>query len=39
VACCPGQAIFLVEEHEDEDYGLVTFPYEFLPLPEVGDLG
>ena len=39
VACCPAQAIFLVEEHEDEDYGLVTFPYEFLPLPEVGDLG
>lgn len=39
VASCPGQAIFLVEEHEDEDYGLITMPYEFLPLPEVGDLG
>ena len=32
-------AIFLVEEHEDEDYGFITLPYEFLPLPEVGDLG
>lgn len=37
VASCPGQAIFLVEEHED--FGLVTLPYEFLPLPVKGDRG
>lgn len=37
VASCPGQAIFLVEE--DEDFGLVTLPYEFLPLPAKGDVG
>lgn len=37
VASCPGQAIFLVEEHDD--FGLVTLPYEFLPLPKKGDTG
>ncbi len=39
VAACPGQAIFLVNEKEDEFHGTVTLPYEFLPLPEVGDRG
>jgi thioredoxin reductase/Fe-S-cluster-containing hydrogenase component 2 len=35
VASCPGQAIFLV----DEDNSTVTIPYEFLPLPSIGDKG
>ena len=39
VAVCPGQAIFLVNEDEDGTYGTVSLPYEFLPLPEMGDKG
>ena len=39
VASCSGQAIFLVEEDVEPGYGEVTMPYEFLPLPEVGDVG
>jgi len=35
VAACSGQSIFIV----DEDNGKVTFPYEFLPLPEKGESG
>ena len=39
VASCSGQAIFLVDEEVEPGYGEVTMPYEFLPLPEVGDKG
>lgn len=39
VASCSGQAIFLVEENVEPGYGEVTMPYEFLPLPGVGDRG
>ncbi|MCI8609880.1 MAG: FAD-dependent oxidoreductase [Firmicutes bacterium] len=39
VANCPGQAIFLVDETYEEGYASITLPYEFLPKPEVGDLG
>ena len=39
VASCPGQAIFLVNEDTGDGRATVTFPYEFLPLPEVGDKG
>ena len=39
VASCSGQAIFLVKENEDEGTAEITIPYEFLPLPEVGDKG
>ena len=39
VASCSGQSIFLVEENVESGYGEVTMPYEFLPLPEVGDKG
>lgn len=39
VASCSGQAIFLVDEDTEENYGTVTIPYEFLPLPKVGDIG
>lgn len=39
VGNCPGQAIFLIDEKPDEGYSTVTFPYEFLPLPMVGDKG
>ena len=39
VASCSGQAIFLVEEEKEPGFGEITMPYEFLPLPEVGDVG
>lgn len=37
VASCSGQAIFLVEKIGE--YANITIPYEFLPLPSVGDKG
>ena len=39
VAACPGQAIFLVDEHADEGYADVTFPFEFVDVPEKGAVG
>jgi Fe-S-cluster-containing hydrogenase component 2 len=36
LAPCPGQAIFLVDITQKEDE-LVSFPFEFLPLPSIGD--
>lgn len=39
VASCSGQAIFLVEDDIGDGYGTVTLPYEFLPLPAVGEKG
>jgi thioredoxin reductase/Fe-S-cluster-containing hydrogenase component 2 len=39
VASCSGQAIFLVDEDYDETGASVTLPYEFFPLPKVGDQG
>jgi thioredoxin reductase/Fe-S-cluster-containing hydrogenase component 2 len=34
---CPGLAIFLVDYSYSDHEALVTIPYEFLPLPEVGE--
>lgn len=39
VANCSGQAIFLVNETYEPGYATVGFPYEFLPMPEVGEKG
>ncbi|MDD6444299.1 MAG: pyridine nucleotide-disulfide oxidoreductase, partial [Lachnospiraceae bacterium] len=39
VASCSGQAIFLVDETYEPGFATVTLPYEFLPLPEVGEKG
>lgn len=39
VASCSGQAIFLLNENYEEGYSSITLPYEFLPLPKVGDKG
>lgn len=39
VANCPGQAIFLVNETYEDGYGSISFPYEFLPIPQIGDKG
>jgi len=35
VGSCPGLAIFVIKIKDDE--ALITLPYEFLPVPEVGD--
>ena len=39
VASCPGQSIFLVNEDCGDGSATVTLPYEFYPLPQVGDCG
>ncbi len=39
VASCSGQAIFLVDEDCGDGYASITLPYEFLPLPKIGDVG
>jgi thioredoxin reductase/NAD-dependent dihydropyrimidine dehydrogenase PreA subunit len=39
VASCPGQAIFLINEDDGDGNAEITLPYEFLPLPKVGDKG
>jgi Fe-S-cluster-containing hydrogenase component 2 len=36
VGVCPGLAIFIVKQREN--HGLVTLPYEFLPVPEKEDV-
>lgn len=35
---CPGLAIFLIDESIGEGKAQVTIPYEFLPLPELGEV-
>jgi len=36
IPSCPGLAIFLVDLNYSEDEALVSFPYELLPVPEIG---
>lgn len=38
IAQCPGLAIFRVHKNYTETTALVDFPYEYLPLPEVGEI-
>lgn len=38
VAACPGQACFLVDEDFSETEATIEFPFEFLPIPEKGEL-
>ncbi len=38
VSACPGQAIFFQVADYDENYSTISFPYEFLPYPEVGQI-
>ena len=38
VAQCPGLAIFIVNKAYSETEATVDFPFEYLPLPEKGDL-
>ncbi len=37
ISACPGLAIFAVDVSGDGETGTVSLPYEFLPLPSVGD--
>lgn len=37
VACCPGLAIVLLDMTFSKTEALVTIPYEYLPMPRVGD--
>ena len=36
-AACPGLAIYVKDYCYSEDEALITFPYEYLPLPQAGD--
>lgn len=36
-AKCPGIAIHLMNVNHGEDTALITFPYEYFPLPEAND--
>lgn len=36
VAQCPGLALFVIDKTFSEDSGTVSFPYEYMPLPEKG---
>jgi len=36
VGICPGLAIFVVKVEDNK--ALITLPYEFLPIPKVGDI-
>ena len=38
IAGCPGQAIFMVDKTYGEDRALAVIPYEYLPMPEAGDV-
>ena len=38
MAQCPGLAIFIVNKAYSETEATVDFPFEYLPLPEKGDL-
>lgn len=37
IARCPGLSIFNVHKNYTETTSLVSFPYEYLPQPKVGD--
>jgi len=37
IAACPGLAIFVVNRAYTESDALISIPYEFLPLPRIGE--
>lgn len=37
-AACPGLAIYVKDYCYSEAEALITFPYEYLPLPKAGDM-
>lgn len=38
IAACPGLAIFVVDGSLSETEGVISIPYEYLPLPEKGEV-
>lgn len=38
ISACPGLAIFLVDLNFSQSEALVSLPYEYLPVPEVGQV-
>jgi Fe-S-cluster-containing hydrogenase component 2 len=36
IPACPGLAIFVIDKTYSHSEALISFPYEFLPIPEVG---
>ena len=36
IPCCPGQAIFVIDDTYSGSEGLLSLPFEFTPLPIVG---
>ncbi len=37
IAACPGLAIYIKDFNYSEKKALITFPFEYLPLPELND--
>jgi len=38
IAKCPGLAIFMINRTYSDNEGLISFPYEYLPLPVTGSI-
>lgn len=38
ISRCPGLAIFMVDKTYSDKEGLISFPYEYLPLPVTGSI-
>jgi len=38
ISGCPGQAIFVIDPELDDENASIMIPFEFLPLPEKGDI-
>jgi Fe-S-cluster-containing hydrogenase component 2 len=38
VSRCPGLAIFVIDQNYSPTESTITMPYEFLPLPQKGDM-
>lgn len=38
ISSCPGQAIFVVDMSCSDEMAIVKFPFEFVPLPQPGQL-
>ena len=38
ISLCPGLAIFVIDMTYNEEFALVKLPYEYVPLPQVGQI-
>jgi len=37
ISSCPGLAIFVIELNYSDESALISFPFEYLPLPKIGE--